>query len=301
MRRVAVLLSAYDGERFLAEQVESVLSQQGVDVTLLVRDDGSRDGTLRVLDRWRADARMKLFSESNIGVVESFFRLLSLASDESDYFAFCDQDDVWRPDKLRAAVDVLDRGEASRAQLYTGRLALVGEDLRPLGASRLPRRPLAFENALVENVVTGCAAVFNRRARELMLAHPHAGAQIHDWWLYLVVAAFGDVHYDPSPRVLYRQHDGNVIGVAPGVYGRWSRRLRLLVSRRRMNMPQLEAFRANFGAVLSPDHRRMLNDLVDGSRAGPLARIRLALSSPVYRQTTLDHLALRALIACGLL
>ena len=102
---VTVLMSTYNGERFLKEQLDSILQQQDVDVRLCVRDDGSTDGTMDILLEY-ADA-IELTIGNNFGVGNSFMSMVYSANLESDYYAFSDQDDIWMPDKLISAVDEL--------------------------------------------------------------------------------------------------------------------------------------------------------------------------------------------------
>ena len=150
---------------------------------------------------------MCIRDRNNIGVIASFFQLLMLASSEADYFAFCDQDDVWLPNKVSRAVSVLESIPQDIPLLYCSRVTIVDEKLNHLGLSKTLSRAPSFENALVENIVTGCTAVINRKSRQLFLRRIPRKALMHDWWMYLVVAAFGEVVWDPQSKDVYkRQH-----------------------------------------------------------------------------------------------
>ena len=108
MKRVNVLLSSYNGEAFIEEQLQSVAAQEGVTTNIIVRDDGSTDGTRDILDRWQESGKLTWYGGDNIGWSDSFMHLLVHAP-EADYYAFCDQDDIWMPDKLKVAVEHLER------------------------------------------------------------------------------------------------------------------------------------------------------------------------------------------------
>jgi glycosyltransferase involved in cell wall biosynthesis len=297
---IAVLLSTYNGERFLAEQLDSVLAQSHAPARVIVRDDGSSDQTEAILARYAADdGRFTVSGGANLGPVASFETLLRQAP-ECDLYAFCDQDDVWLPDKLANAVQTLAGRRQDQALLCCARLDYVAADLSRIGLSPLPRA-LGFGNALVENVATGCTIVMNRAARELLLRHSWDGAMMHDSWAYVAVTGAGEAVYDPRPAVLYRQHGANTIGGSPGMAGQLARRTARFVSRREKPVryrDQAAAYRAAYGESLPEKNRRVLDRFVDSGNS-LRARLAYAATMDVWRQTALDNLILRALIAAG--
>src|SRR5437868_4338449 len=161
-RRIQVLLSTHEGERYLRPLLDSVLGQDHANLDILVRDDGSSDGTRATLDDYAAGGRVSVVLGENIGVVRSFFELLRIASPEADYVALCDQDDVWLPDKMSRALGFLAGAASGTPLLYASRLQVVDERLSPIEMSPKPRRPLVLGNALVENLLPGCTMVLNR-------------------------------------------------------------------------------------------------------------------------------------------
>ncbi len=186
-----------------------------------MRDDGSTDGTRELLAVYAArDPRLTWREGRNVGAVRSFLRLLSAAT--GDLVAFCDQDDVWELDHLERGVAALAR--RSGPALWRSNLLVTDADLRPLGRHDLVRRGPSFANALVEGVAYGCATLLNRSAVELVRAPLPDHAVMHDAWCYLLVSALGQVVYDPTPTVRYRQHDRNTVGVGAGRLSRWWRR-----------------------------------------------------------------------------
>lgn len=299
--RVEVLLSTYNGARYLREQLDSVLAQEGCDVRLRVRDDGSSDETLAILAEYaRRDARVRYVAEPNVGVVRSFRALIDGADPDAAFVAFCDQDDVWLPGKLARAVARL-TPLASGPALYCARLQLVDAELRSLTLSPRPRRPLAFENALVENVATGCSVVLSRAgAAKLRESFVDEHVLMHDWWAYLVISAFGAVVYDDEPALLYRQHGHNVVGGATGV-ALWRRRVARFSAgaHRGLMSTQALAFAERCGERLAAAERRALDRFLRGIRGGPLRRLGYALTADVWRQRRLDSLILRCLIVLG--
>lgn len=221
---VVVLLSSFNGARFISEQIESIRRQSFGAWTLLIRDDGSTDETIAVLEGLaRQDPRIRLTHDGggNLGAAASFGVLLELAAENgAGYVAFADQDDVWHPDKLERQLAVLQRREGETGPqtplLVHSDLTVVAEDLRVIHPSFLEyqhlrhvtERPLA--SALVQNFVTGCTAVFNRAL--VLSAVPLPRVVMHDWWMALCAASMGEILYLPAATVLYRQHDTNAIG-----------------------------------------------------------------------------------------
>jgi rhamnosyltransferase len=219
-----VLLSAYNGARYIAEQLESIRAQTLTEWRLIVRDDGSADATLGIVEEFgRRDARIRVLRDDrgNLGPVGSFGALLDYAlSRDAPYVALADQDDVWRPEKLRQQMDLVRRHEASTGAdhpiLVHTDLAVVGANLEPIHPSFLRRQRLEhvasdpLRRLLAQNFVTGCTSLFNRAL--LRAATPVPQVVMHDWWLAQCAAALGSILFVNEPTVLYRQHATNVLG-----------------------------------------------------------------------------------------
>lgn len=298
--RVAVLLSTYNGEAFLDQQVTSILAQSGVDLTLLVRDDGSADGTLALLARHAAhDPRVRVFAEANLGSAPSFFALLQRGDAEARYFAFADQDDVWAPDKLARAVALLGSHPDGTPLLYSSRVQYVDRDLHPFGLSRTPVR-VGFPWALVEDSLNGCTMVMNRRLRDLLVERPPRVLRHHDWWSYLVASALGEVVCDSAVTMRYRQHGANLIGASPRYLGTLALRWRKVVRGRWTFRPRelAEELQFCFGPRLTPAQMRILERLIASQRT-LRSRLAYALAPDVRRSRLLDDALLRLLILAG--
>lgn len=209
---VEVLLSTFNGTRYLPELLDSIRAQQYPDVALSVRDDGSSDGTVGLLERSLSECPdASLTAGTNIGAGASFLTLLRSVNPAVSYAAFCDQDDVWLPGKLSAAVAALEALQGPA--LYCSAVQLVGEDLSKLRVHRRCVRGPSFENALVENIATGCTILLNRPGIDLLASRVPHEFLMHDAWSYLVLSGCGKVLYDRQPWVLYRLHSSNTIGV----------------------------------------------------------------------------------------
>jgi rhamnosyltransferase len=220
-----IVMATYNGACFLGEQIESLLRQTRRDWTLLVRDDGSSDETLAMLERLAAiDSRVRLLPSEGrrLGPSQSFGRLLDAAFRLGGERVFlCDQDDVWLPDKVARQLELLRHAEArfgrDTPMIIHSDLEVVDENLRLVHESffasqrlkHVKKRPL--HTLAVQNFVTGCTLVVNRPALEIALPIPPE-AVMHDWWIALCTAGRGRLLFDPAPLVKYRQHDGNAVG-----------------------------------------------------------------------------------------
>ena len=215
--RVAILLATYHDHGFLAEQLDSIVSQSFINWEIWASDDSEDDATWKVLVRYQdrvGKAKLHLQKGPQKGFVANFLSLVCQSDIDADYFAYCDQDDVWEIHKLERAIRWLADIPESVPSLYCSRTQLVDEQNREIGLSPLFVTPPSFANALVQNIGGGNTMVFNRVARALLM---QAGADLsleaHDWWTYIVVTACGgQVHYDGRPSLRYRQHDLNLIG-----------------------------------------------------------------------------------------
>ena len=220
--RVQVLLSTYNGEKFINEQLQSLYAQEGVEVALLVRDDGSTDSTCAILAAEQAAGRLSWYTGENLKPAFSFWNLLQRAP-EMPYYAFCDQDDVWDGDKLKAAVGMLSAAGDAPA-LYFSQTRLVDASLKEIGNVKISPL-LTFGEALSYQFVTGCTMVMNASMRNILLKYTPTFIRMHDVWIYDVAQAVGArLFFDAQPHISYRQHGGNAVG-QERFLKQWKRRL----------------------------------------------------------------------------
>jgi len=222
---IEVLLATWNGERFIEEQLESVFRQTFQNFRLIVRDDLSTDSTLEIVERYRSRHPGRVVVSVNrcrMGPCHTFSRLAE--SSVAPYVAFCDQDDIWRDDRLAIGVAAAKHIEADHGiqtpVLVFSDLTLVGPDNQILAPSMWkmkhvnPRRA-SLGSMLVQNLVSGCTMLANRSLLLRAVPIPEC-AVMHDFWLGLVAAAFGVLHPLYEATVRYRQHQGNVIGAGNG-------------------------------------------------------------------------------------
>ncbi|NNU81989.1 glycosyltransferase family 2 protein [Halovulum dunhuangense] len=266
--RVLVLLSTWNGEKFLEEQLDSIFSQDfGGTISILARDDGSSDATVEILRSYGPE-RIRVVVGENLGPARSFLTLLEWAKDiEAEYYALSDQDDVWKPQKIARAIECLQR---SGSGFYCSALDLVDEELRPLSRYR-HAGDQSLASTLIGNYATGCTCVMDREFLE-HLRFPVRSSQIlmHDWWLSLTASANGSVRYDNESHILYRQHGANHVGLRSSVAGVLERGLKALRrSRSSSCLSQAQEFKAAYGADLPADASRMLAEFLNASRTLP--------------------------------
>lgn len=251
---VAILMSTYNGEKYLEEQIESLLAQTYRNIIVYVRDDGSTDSTLAILERYRSE-RFIIFSENNIGVVGSFFELLKLAG-EHDYYAFCDQDDVWHVDKIENEIAVLVNKQIDPnkdiALCFTG-IEITDAHLALKGRYPIWKRSPSFENAMVQNIAAGLTTVMTAKSRRFITDNlpDYSNVVMHDWWTYLVVSAFGKVFYLSTAMVKYRQHSANNWGANVLGVTRWYKRIKkyCISGEKGAVSAQLKEFNLLYGSV----------------------------------------------------
>lgn len=232
MEKIVVLMSTYNGEKYLREQLDSIFAQSGVDVLLFVRDDGSLDKTVNIINDYRKIYPKSIYfiQGENIGFAKSFSVLVGKALEifpNIEYFAFSDQDDVWLENKLREGVFRLQHFDKDRPNLYCSALTPVDMSLKPLNRKLQPYQPqiITKQKSMIRNYATGCTIIFNQKAALLYAKHPVESLQVHDWNMFQMCAFIGNVYYDPDSHILYRQHSSNQIG-ANNIVGRMRKRMR---------------------------------------------------------------------------
>lgn len=214
--KIAILMSTYNGEKFIKEQLDSLLSQDLAPTKIIIRDDGSKDDTVNLLEDYASNYNfIDYYCGKNIGPAKSFFELIN-KYDGYDYYALCDQDDVWFKDKLSSAISKLENEDKNIPLLYAGRFTLTDERLNPIKSDVSKLYSFSdFAHSLIYHSAPGCTFVFNETARKQIIKYDvnKEYCVIHDAIIHKVVTMFGKMILDEEPHMYYRQHKGNVIGL----------------------------------------------------------------------------------------
>ncbi|MED4447569.1 MAG: glycosyltransferase family 2 protein [Bacillota bacterium] len=231
MKTVQVLMSTYNGEKYIDEQIDSLIAQEGVNIRILVRDDGSNDKTITKLKKWEKEGVLKWYSGGNLKPALSFMDLVKKAP-KADYYAFCDQDDYWHKDKLKVAVSMLEELNNNKPALYFSNKQLVDSNLVPIKTTK-QRPKLSLGSALIINPVTGCTLTINHALLEVIRKYDNTNLYMHDAWIYRVCMALdGNVVFDEKPHIDYRQHENNVIGGTSSISKKYKRRIKNVLIQR---------------------------------------------------------------------
>ena len=219
MNNVAVLLSTYNGEKYLRELLDSVFSQKDVNLTLFVRDDGSSDKTVEILEEYKKKGFPIDISsgEGNLGYAKSFSTLIQNIPSTFDYYACCDQDDVWLPNKLSDAISEIQKVEKDdKPILFHTSCIITDENLKEITRDSHPhysrQTDTRFEESLLMTNINGCTAVFNNALKNLYTKVPMNRIIGHDFTLCTLASAFGEVIFSDNSAIYYRQHKNNSFG-----------------------------------------------------------------------------------------
>jgi len=219
---ISILLAAFNGEKYIAEQIESLLNQSVQEFKLIIHDDGSTDDTFTIISSYAKKHPNKITviqNEKNSGGAKYNFMKMMIDY-KDDYIMLCDQDDVWLPEKIEKTLNKIKQlegvyGTATPILVHTD-LKVVDKDLQTISVSY--RKDMlsdfsktSLNSIIIQNTLTGCSAMYNRALAELIKKEPKYMI-MHDWWLILVAAAFGKIDYILEPTILYRQHGENDIG-----------------------------------------------------------------------------------------
>jgi len=219
---ISILLASYNGEKYIAQQIDSLLEQSVQDFKLFICDDKSTDSTYEIIEKFANLHPGKIFisqNEKNLsGAKFNFIKMMAEFKD--DYIMLCDQDDIWLPDKIEKSLgkikEMEDRYGREKPLLVHTNLCIADEDLEIVSSSYWERanakvEEKKFNKVLVQNFATGCTMMYNRALGELVGAEPDY-LVMHDWWLVLLASAFGEIDMIEKPTILYRQHLDNVLG-----------------------------------------------------------------------------------------
>ena len=284
MKKIAVLMSSYNGEKYIKEQIDSILNQVGdFQIDLWVRDDGSKDSTINILETYSKEGRISWYSGENLGPANSFLDLIRHCRDY-DYYAFSDQDDYWLPGKIKRGIETL--SACDDMAIYFSNAYVVDEKLNSSGRCVYKKLPKTdFYSLTCAGGIIGCTMIFNNKMAERVYNYPMPSRIImHDAYLSVLCRAFGGkIFYDENPLMKYRQHRNNVVGVSVGLFSTIINRFKSSFIPSKVSIAeQCESILDVFTDELSDDKKKWLQK-VSKYRNRFTDRLKLALSGkPSY-------------------
>jgi glycosyltransferase involved in cell wall biosynthesis len=305
---VHILLATYQGCAYLQEQLNSLASQTYPHWQLWVSDDDSTDGSLDIVEIFSLSVSQKVLILRGPckGSTYNFFHLMNIVPrDSGDLYAFCDQDDIWLPEKLSRAVAHFQVESKTFGQpyLYCGATRIVDKNLQFKRISPKLNRPLSFGNALLQNIASGNTMIFNSELLRLMLYVSPNNAVVHDWLAYQVASGCnGLIYYDSNPYLLYRQHENNVIGTNIGIFARIRRFKFMCEGQYKRWADQTEGAMENVSNYLSISSKQQLEIFKKLRRNKSMfARVWGGMNGELKRQTKLGQISLLIALCLKLL
>ena len=207
--KVAILLSTYNGEKYLKEQMDSLVNQTYKNIDIFIRDDGSKDDTIEIIKQYQKKYENIFLEEGkNIGFINSFFELLKKTAN-ADIYSYCDQDDIWELDKIERAVKFIESEDENNPVLYFSNSDYYDTNMNFIGHAE-KNKIYNFRNSLVECVTQGMTMCINKKLRNIMVENIPKNTLYHDWWTYMIASGFGKIIYDDKSEVRYRRHSKSV-------------------------------------------------------------------------------------------
>lgn len=279
-KRIQILMSTYNGEKYIKKQLESIIFQKNIDFDLLIRDDGSQDKTTEICEIY--NGFITICKGYNMGPAKSFYKLVELSGD-FDFYAFSDQDDIWDEDKLEIATKILKDCNPEKPCMYCSNYRLIdcNDEVLKVGIDKSELLNSRY-TALAQNIATGCTIVFNKKAKELFLSYKPKKIIMHDYWMYLICVFMGEVYYDPTPHIGYRQHDTNVLGDKNSFSSKWKNRINSLkhLSDHQRDVMSEEFLNAFEKLILQKDKIKIKK--VACYRKNIIGRLKLFLDKDIY-------------------
>ena len=295
-----IVMSTYNGGQYLRQQLDSVLQQTVQEFTLLIRDDGSQDNTIQILRQYQ-DPRIRILAGENLGPSGSFFALLEEARQlNADYVFFCDQDDIWMPDKLERLLTEIKKIPAGPALVFSdfamidGEGTVTGDSYTAMAGLRIPADGNFFPKLLAQPYVFGCASVLNAELLKL-IDNPPAGIEMYDCWIALTSAVLGTVVYLPESTIYHRFHTNNATGRSgmnslSARLRRVTKQLRQQSANTALRLHQAQLLLDRYGDSLSPQRKQQLAQLAEAGRKGGFSAIRTLKKHGVARGHRLQNI-----------
>jgi glycosyltransferase involved in cell wall biosynthesis len=291
--KICVLMSTYNGEKYLKGQLDSILNQEGVELDILIRDDGSTDRTLEILEEYSKKYKnIEYYTGKNLKSAWSFMELL-YSCKKHDYYAFADQDDVWKKEKLIKGIGEL----KGNFHLYGCKKIIVDSDLNTLPKEDKIPEKLTLGSVMTQCKISGCTMVFDNYLRDKLLEYKPKAISMHDSWVLKVAKCIGEIYYDKNEYIYYRQHNNNVVGVQKTFFIRGIRYLKNLKTNRQKNLLKEMAAEIynGYGKYLEEEERINLYYLANMD-IKYMNRIKLLKKDFLFKDNRIETLILKLLI-----
>ena len=299
-KKVAVIMSTYNGEKFIKEQLDSILNQTYKNLEVVVRDDGSKDKTVEIVKEYmKKYPNIVLHEGENLGFIKSFFELLTLA--EADYYAYADQDDVWRENKIELAVICLNGLDDTKPNMAFRNSDYYDEEMKFMSAGPKNKK-VSFLKALFSCCGQGMTMTVNKKTRDMIIDNTPKTCFFHDWWTYLVCIGLGNVAYDNVTTVKYRRRKENATSEGQGYFRllAWGIKHLLVGDGMKDIKQQMINFREYYYYQLSEENKKILKLFSEKENSFSLVMKKFFYPKR-FRDNLLDDIMLRIIFLMGVL
>ena len=291
-------MSTYNGEKYLREQLNSFIAQDCFSqVKVLIRDDGSTDGTFEILREYADKYNFEIIKGQNIGVNASMCELFSLCDLSCQYFALSDQDDVWLPDKLGKAVKEL-ANYNKQCAMFASASIITDSCLKTIGVSMRAKKGSSYYNAVVQNICPGHTQVFSKPLMIELRDTDPSEISVIDHWIYLLASSLGKIIFSEKPTVLHRQHGNNAVGYNINPIKKTISRIKRVHFKEADRITiQLNYFLNRFQGRIPAEYE---NEAIRFLNSRTLfQRIKYSLTTKLFRQSFIDNILFRILFVLG--
>jgi glycosyltransferase involved in cell wall biosynthesis len=306
--KILILLSTYNGEKYLIQQLNSLYNQTYRNLKIIARDDNSLDGTLNILKSYNIEI---IPSNKNIGAKKSFSILLEYAlnNTDSEYFMFCDQDDIWNNNKIEKTLNKIQELECLYKKiplLIHTDLEIVNKKLDTINKSMWDYEYInpnnnKLNNLLLQNTATGCTMMINRQLANLSLPIPD-NCIMHDWWIALVASKFGKIGFISEPTIKYRQHEDNDTGAKRfGYIMAIKKAYSIIFSKNRYNylskhILQSESFLLHYRTKLDNNTKSILGDFSNIKNKSFFQKRKIIIKNKFFKTGLIKNIGLLIII-----
>ena len=294
---IDILVAVYNGEKYLKEQLTSILNQTYKEFNIIIRDDGSTDSSLDIIKEFNQLYPEKVTFVEDVpsgSAKNNFFELMNYA--KSDHIMFCDQDDIWFENKIEVTLKKMQATENTYGKdvpiLCHTDLTVVDKNLNTINPSFFKMQKFditktTLNRALVQNIVTGCTMMINKALLDLAKGTNSEDIIMHDWWLFLIASAFGRVEVVTTPTILYRQHEENQVGANdPSEISYYAKRFKS-GSRLWLTYAQAEAFLSAFDSMLKDPQKSLVLCYSNIPKQNKLQRISTIVKNDFWKHSAI--------------